>query len=184
MKYVETLRPGAHSALLAEVTSALEYVDYQVPVTKQAAITSPVPEERGNAIVERAVVEAKRAGLALVCGLTGYWVVASIINAKVSAGALPAFVIALINTASFVIAAVLGYSIGCGIFHVAKTSTQLHSGSAVTSERARPALRNWEQLESRLTAWFVSFMTDNSRSARDECRALAERLGINKDKSI
>jgi hypothetical protein len=182
MKYVETLRPGAHTALLAEARSALDYVDYQEKDADRKTISPSLPQENNNVVVQRIVLEAKRATVALACGLAGYWIVGSLINSKVDVTGLPTFVISIINTAGFFIAAVLGYAVGSGIFRTGKIRTQIHPGSESILTPARPALRNWSQLESRLSAWFVNFMTDDSRSTREECRALAERLGITKDK--
>jgi hypothetical protein len=79
---------------------------------------------------------------------------------------------------------VLGYGIGCGIFRPSNISTEPQTASATTPQPTRPALRNWDQVESRLTAWFATFVTASSRSSQDECRALAERLGITIKKPI
>jgi hypothetical protein len=186
MKYVETLRPGAHTALLAEAKSALDYVDYEPAPIRRAfgAPSAPPQKSETPSVVQRAVVEAKRAAIALVCGLAGYWIVASLINARVGVAGLPTFVIGLINIAAFLIAAVLGYGIGCGIFRPSNISTEPQTASATTPQPTRPALRNWDQVESRLTAWFATFVTASSRSSQDECRALAERLGITIKKPI
>jgi hypothetical protein len=208
MKYVETLRPGAHTALLAEAKSALDYIDYEpIPITQVSSTpaapkktetpliskfftkTPPLlkllftPAEGGSTLVQRAMVEAKRAAIALLCGLIGYWILSPLINARVGVAGLPLFVISLINAAGFLIAAVLGYGIGCRIFRTGDKLTQPHTDSKETHPHERPPLRNWVQVESRLTAWFATYMTDSTKSCREECRALAERLEITESKT-
>jgi hypothetical protein len=167
MKYVERLRPGTQQAFLAEAESALALLEYQ-----PGRETDEDPDQWvGAPVVDRLMVEAKRLGAGLVCGVLAYLATSLLLDSS-SAGSLPPLVVTLISSVALGLGVVLGYGVARRFFRRAPVKRP-------TTETPVPAaLHGWRQVERRLTAWFSERFQARPISLAEECRTLAERFGI------
>lgn len=182
MKYVEALRPGAHSVLLAELDRALAIL--LAPEIKSTPRPSQAPQAvataAGSLPIDRLVLEAKRAGVSLACGVVAYGVAASMLTGATEARplvTLPAVAVTLLSYASLAVGLTLGYVAGARLFRppisAAPADEPVDLVVPVTS-----APTGWTQLERRLLVWFAEYINARPEQPADACRALAGRLGI------
>ncbi len=165
MKYVESLRPGLRAALLTEASAAAEVLDYQP--------TAPLPssgiDSSSQRLIDRAIVEAKRLAVGLVCGLGAYGLASRTV-------ALPPVVDMLVKVAALLVAGVLGYGIGLHLFRAPSPSSA--AADPTSGLRESSGLHGWDSLQRRLISWFADQMRARPASPVEECRALAGRLSI------
>jgi len=163
MKYVERLRPGTQASLLAEAEAAMALLEFQ-PGSKPVEVVAPV---ESSPMVDRLVVEAKRAGVGLVIGVVGYVVTSVLLDKELNDK-----VVQLLSYATLGVGAVLGYAIARPIFRV-----PVHVPRPEPPPVVPPALHGWVQIERRLTGWFSDNIRAKPATPVEECQALALRFG-------
>jgi hypothetical protein len=163
MKYVERLRPGTQAAFLTEAEAAMELLEFQ-PGSKPPEVIAAV---ESSPMVERLIVEAKRAGVGLLLGVVGYVVTSILLDKELNDK-----VVQLLSYAALGVGAVLGYAIARPIFRV-----PVHVPRPEPPPVVLPALHGWVQIERRLTGWFSGDIRAKPISPAEECQALALRFG-------
>ncbi len=174
MKYVERLRPGMQAEFFNEAEKGMSLLEFE---PGQAPDVSVVPAEIGQSgatFFDWLITQAKRLGIALVCGLTAYIVAYKFVTEGETG--LPPLVITVLDYAALVIAFVLGFAIATKIFRGHRLF--LPSGTPSVPVMTPPSVLGWEQLERRLTAWFSQHIRSKPSSPVDDCAALAKRLKI------
>ncbi len=174
MKYVERLRLGIQEAFLAEAQEALAGLEAP-PAPAPCPLTEPLPAaEPGEPTwVDRAILEAKRVVVGLVCGLAAALAAGALLGRVEAAPGLST----VVSYACLVLGSVLGYAAGRRLI----ASPRLSSRPPEIPDSPPPALeavRGWNQVERRLTGWFAGRIAAQPAAVADECRRLAARLGI------
>jgi hypothetical protein len=174
LKYVDRLRPGMQAAFLVEAESSTALLQHEPGREPDVPVLTSSPYPGGAPFFEWLLVQAKRFGVALVCGLTAYLLTFNLLTAEKSG--LPPLVISVLNYAALVIGAVLGFSVATKIFR--GRPLFLPTSPPAASPMTPPAVLGFEQLERRLTAWFSRQIRTKPSLPADDCRALAQRLGM------
>lgn len=169
MRYVERLRPGTHGIFLQEAEKAISDLTYDPGRGGSAESAFPADGER-------IMIETKRVAVGLGLGIVSFFAIGPLL--KEAAVPLPDLANMLLSILVLVIVSVLGYSL-------ASRFIRLVSGAvnAQPDPGRAPALLGWQTVQQRLTTWFREFITTQPLSPADECRNLAQKLGIPEKRS-
>jgi hypothetical protein len=167
LRYVETLRPGTQTALIAEAERASDCLDYR-PAPVRAKAVDPAGEQASGGAQRRLLLEAKRAAVGLILGLGAYAGIASLVK-------LPPVVDIVVGLSSMALGSILGYAVGRWMFPGPKPPVF----ALPDEEGADPGSPiGWTQFERRLIGWFADIPHAQPTPPAEVCRDLAHRLGI------
>jgi hypothetical protein len=173
LRYVERLRPGTQAAFLAEAQAGVPLLEHEPGKTPDVTVVPATNNPAGGQFFDWLITQAKRLGIALVCGLTAYVVAAKLLTEENTA--LPDLVLWILRYASLGLGAILGFGVATRIF---RTRPLFPPSPQEVPLMIPPAVLGWQQLERRLTAWFSRQIRNRQSSPADECRELAHRLGV------
>lgn len=169
MRYVERLRPGTHGIFLQEAEKAISDLTYDPGRGGSAESAFPADGER-------ILIETKRVAVGLGLGIVSFFAIGPLL--KEAAVPLPDLANMLLSILVLVIVSVLGYSLASRFIRPVSGAVNAQSDPG----RA-PALLGWQTVQQRLTTWFREFITTQPLSPADECRNLAQKLGIPEKRS-
>jgi hypothetical protein len=164
MRYVERLRPGAHGMFLQEAENAIS--DLTFDPGRGGIVESALPD--GG---DRILIETKRVAIGLGLGIVSFFAVGPLL--KEAAVPLPDFANSLLAVLVLGVVSVLGYSLASRFIRPVSRSM-----SEAADPGRDPALIGWPSVQRRLTTWFGKFISAQPLSPADECRNLAQQLGI------
>ena len=114
-----------------------------------------------TSVIDRLIMEAKRLGAGLVCGLAAYYGVVALLTGPPATEdqrppALPALVVTLIGMISLVLVTILGYAAARWWFPLPPRSPNQ------AQKQPEQSPWGWEQVESRVTTWFAERTAQSS----------------------
>ena len=182
LRYVERLRPGTQTALIAEGARAMETLGWEMPASmrEERAPSETAPTVRSGAgepaWLERAVLEAKRLGAAVLAGLGAYWLVGSLPGA--GGFSVAPLLLTLLRYVAFALVGVLAYEGARRIFPAGRPVGRPVSSRPADASRPTAALSGWTLVERRLVAWFRGQLEARPLAPTEAVGVLARRLGL------